>query len=188
VSPLHCHPKGAFLVPSEICSIGCSSIEHLSEGITNSPWRWQCNAETCRSYHTQLINWINNWCICWVFTHILTKCTVREAKSPVKNLVRQRCAEGFNSGIKGLNVLAHYITSIIYHWVLPKRRYGDLLKTEMSTQSIDTWVGWTDCVQSAACQWAENILPSFPEISPINTYRNGCVPEEGFPSIHRQVG
>jgi hypothetical protein len=33
-------------------SIDSSSIEHLPEGTTNATWWWQCNAETCRSYHT----------------------------------------------------------------------------------------------------------------------------------------
>jgi hypothetical protein len=36
------------------------------------------------------------------------KCTVQEAKFPIKNLVRQHCAEGFNSGVK---VLTSYQTT-----------------------------------------------------------------------------
>jgi hypothetical protein len=42
---------------------------------------------------------------------------VQEAKSPVKNLITQRCAEGFNSGIRGV-ITDHRLKQLTHRHVI----------------------------------------------------------------------
>jgi hypothetical protein len=75
---------------------------------------------------------------------MLTKCTVQETKSPVENLVRHRCAEGFNSGVKGLinklgKVYQVGVDSLMHHDARSAKHQEVTFLASFSFMITDMW-------------------------------------------------
>jgi hypothetical protein len=116
------------------------------------------------------MNRMNNCYICWFFTHILKKRTVREAKCPVKNLVRLRCAEGFNSGVKGLIItkkLFNFLNNVLCNLSIPNFAVYLFRRKPVLTNGHNIWIKYSlytwrnkhtkpvscTCLHTARYQW-----------------------------------
>jgi hypothetical protein len=128
-SALHCHLQGALLVPSERCSFEEQSREccgRASHRVTrhNTPiHNILSTAPQLRISQKALgtlpedgnvmpkhvgatiLNKLNEWLLyLLVFYAHINEMHGSRSKIPVKILVRQRCAKGFNSGVRGLTI------------------------------------------------------------------------------------
>jgi hypothetical protein len=97
------------------------------------------HAETCRSYLLKLINWRTNWCIGWLFTHILLVILI------FKRLSTRRICKSF--GVKGLILQTATIPSgdsVTVNFVLKMRNKRET--TKWSLWGLKTYFKLPNCL------------------------------------------